>query len=266
MLGVTWGMIRANAAGWASAEVVAALTVGVALVGAFVVWERRAAQPMVSPAMFRSRTFTAANAVSFFMYAGLFGALFLMSQLLQTGLVYSPLQARIRLLPWTLPPMFLAPVAGTLAERYGPRPFMAAGLALQAIGYAWVATIASTSVDYLSLGAACTVAGIGTSFCFPTVAGAIMSSVPMTQAGVASGANSAIRELGGVIGVAVLAGVFIHHGAYTSPHAFIAGFVPAIWVAGGLSAAGLLAALATGARPRAAVGRAGVVDIQPEAA
>ena len=140
----------ANTAGWTSPEVMLALTAGVALVAAFIGWERHAEQPMISPALFRSRTFTAANGVSFFMYAGLFGALFLMSQLLQTGLGYSPLQAGIRLLPWTLPPMFIAPVAGALAERYGNRPFMVGGLALQAAGYAWVASIAAPSATTYS--------------------------------------------------------------------------------------------------------------------
>jgi nitrate/nitrite transporter NarK len=73
---------------------------------------------MIPPALFRTRIFSAANAVSFFMYAGLFGALFLMSQLLQTGFGYSPLQAGVRILPWTLPPMVIAPLAGTLADRH----------------------------------------------------------------------------------------------------------------------------------------------------
>lgn len=237
-LGLTWGLVRANTVGWTSSEALSAL--------------------------FRSRGFTAANGVSFFMYAGLFGALFLMSQLLQTGLGYSPLQAGIRLLPWTFPPMIVAPIAGVLADRYGNRPFMVLGLALQAAGYAWVAMIVAPGIDYLQLGVAFTVAGIGTSFCFPTVANAIMSAVPMQQAGVASGANSAIRELGGVLGVAVLASVFIHHGGYTNPRAFIQGFTPAVWVAVGLSALGIVAATLTGGqrRPREATALAAAV---PEA-
>ena len=152
-------------------------------------------------------------------HALLFGALFLMSQLLQTGLGYSPLQAGVRLLPWTLPPMIVAPIAGVLADRYGNRPFMVLGLALQAAGYAWVALIVAPGIDYSQLGVAFTVAGIGTSFCFPTVANAIMGAVPMPEAGTASGINSALRELGGVVGVTVLASVFIHHGGYTNQHA-----------------------------------------------
>jgi EmrB/QacA subfamily drug resistance transporter len=249
-LGLTWGLVRANTIGWTSSEVVSALAIGSILVAAFIAWELRAEHPMVPPSLFRSRSFAAANGVSFFMYAGLFGALFLMSQLLQTGLGYSPLQAGVRLLPWTLPPMFIAPIAGTLADRYGNRPFMVLGLALQATGLAWVATIVSPGVDYLQLGAAFTVSGVGTSFCFPTVANAIMGGVPMQEGGVASGTNSALRELGGVVGVAVLASVFSRHGGYTSPHAFIEGFTPAVWFAAGLSSIGIVAAALSGGRGR----------------
>jgi EmrB/QacA subfamily drug resistance transporter len=251
VLGLTWGLVRANSAGWTSSEVLSALVVGSVLVAAFIAWERRTENPMIPPALFRSRGFAAANGVSFFMYAGLFGALFLMSQLLQTSLGYSPLEAGIRLLPWSLPPMFIAPIAGTLADRYGNRPFMVLGLALQAVGYARVAMIAAPGVDYLQLGLAFTISGIGTSFCFPTVANAVMGSVPMKEAGVASGTNSALRELGGVVGVAILASVFASHGGYTSSHAFISGFTPAVWVAVGLSAVGVAAAVLTGGRHEA---------------
>ena len=251
--GVTWGLIRANAVGWGSAEVLGSLVAGVAFAAAFLHWERRSESPMIPVGLFRERTFASANAVSLFMYAGLFGALFLMSQYFQTCLGYSPIEAGVRLLPWSMPPMFIAPIAGTLADRYGNRPFMALGLALQASGLAWVALIASPDVSYVQIGIALTIAGTGTSFCFPTVANAIMGSVPMTEAGVASGTNSTIRELGGVLGVAVLATVFVRPGVYASPQTFVDGFVPALWVAVAFSAVGMLAALFAAPRRRARV-------------
>jgi EmrB/QacA subfamily drug resistance transporter len=247
-LGITWGLVRANAVGWGSAEVIATLLAGAALVGVFVAWERRTDTPMLPLGLFRDRTFASTNAVSFFMYAGLFGALFLMSQFFQTVLGYTPLEAGIRLLPWAAPPMIVAPIAGVLADRYGNRPFMALGLALQAIGLAWVATIAAPDVGYAQLGAALAIAGIGTSFCFPTVANAIMGSVPLSEAGVASGANSTIRELGGVLGVAVLASVFARNGVYSSHATFVEGFSAALWVAVGFSGLGVIAALLTAPR------------------
>jgi EmrB/QacA subfamily drug resistance transporter len=249
-LGITWGLVRASSVGWGSAEVVVTLLAGIGLIGAFLSWERRSARPMLRIELFRQPTFAGANAVSFFMYAGLFGALFLMSQFLQTCLGYSPLEAGVRLLPWVLPPMFIAPIAGMLADRYGNRPFMTLGMTLQAIGLGWVALVATPSVSYPELAAAFTVAGVGTSFCFPTVANAVMGSVPLSEAGVASGTNSMLRELGGVFGVAVLASVFARHGVYTSHRTFVDGFSQALWVAVAFSGLGAVAAVFTAARPR----------------
>jgi EmrB/QacA subfamily drug resistance transporter len=245
-LGLTWGLVRGNAAGWASAEVLGTLAAGAVLVYAFLAWERRTRTPMLPLSLFRERGFAGANAVSFCMYAGLFGALFLMSQFLQIALGHSPLGAGLRLLPWTAAPMLIAPLAGTLADRYGNRPFMVLGLAMQALGLAWVATIAAPGMGYGELAIALTVAGTGTSLCFPTVANAVMGSVPLAEAGVASGANSALRELGGVFGVAVLAAVFSHGNVYQSPAAFAHGFTQALWVAAGLSALGIVAAVLSG--------------------
>jgi EmrB/QacA subfamily drug resistance transporter len=250
VLGLTWGLVRANTVGWGSAEVAATLFAGAALVAAFLAWERRARSPMLPLELFRYRGFSAANAVSFFMYAGLFGTLFLMAQFLQNALGYSPLQAGIRLLPWTATPMLVAPIAGGLADRFGNRPFLVLGMAMQAIGLGWVALIATPDVSYLELGIALTIAGVGTSLCWPTIANSVMGSVPPQEAGVASGANSSLRELGGVFGVAVLAAVFTRQGVYESPQAFVDGFEPALLVGAGLTAVGIIAALLVPGRSR----------------
>jgi EmrB/QacA subfamily drug resistance transporter len=249
-LGITWALVRANTVGWGSVEIGGSLVAGVALIGAFLEWERRAKTPMLPLALFRDRTFASANAVSFFMYAALFGTLFLMAQFLQIALGYSPLGAGLRLLPWTGAPMLVAPIAGALSERYGTRPFMAGGLALQTIGLGWIALIAKPGMGYGELGAALTVAGIGISMCFPTVATAVMSSVALPEAGIASGTNSMLRELGGVLGIAVLASVFARPGVYHSPQVFIDGFTSALWVGVGLSAVGVVAALLAPGRRR----------------
>jgi EmrB/QacA subfamily drug resistance transporter len=248
--GLTWGLVRASSAGWASAEVLASLAAGALLLGAFVAWERSTPSPLPL-SLFRSRTFSGANAVSFFLYAGLFGALFLMSQFFQNALGESPLSAGLHLLPWTATPMVVAPIAGALADRFGNRPFMVIGLALQALGFAWIASIAQPGMGYAQLGVALTISGIGTSFCFPTVANAVLSAVPPKEAGVASGTNSALRELGGVFGVAVLASAVSSSGLYHSPQVFTDGFTKALWIATGFSAAGIVAALlARAPKPR----------------
>jgi EmrB/QacA subfamily drug resistance transporter len=242
--GLTWGLIRANSVGWGSVQTIAALALGGALVAAFLRWERTTPTPMLSAQLFRSRGFNAANGVSFFMYASLFGVLFLMMQFLQTALGYSPLQAGLRTLPWTGAPMLVAPIAGALADRFGNKPFMLVGLALQAAGLGWIAAIAKPGMSYAPLAVALGVAGIGISLCFPTVANAVVGSVPSTEVGIASGTNSALREIGGVFGVAILATVFAHPGDYSSVQTFIDHFKNAVWFGAAFSAVGILAAAA----------------------
>jgi EmrB/QacA subfamily drug resistance transporter len=239
---VTWALVRANDVGWGSSEVLVPLASGIALVAGLLSWERRAPSPMLPLELFRRRGFATANAVTFFMYAGLFGALFLMTQLLQTALGHSPLAAGALMLPWTAAPGIVSPIAGTLADRVGNRPFMVVGLAMQAIGLAWIAAAATSSVSYLELGPAFAIAGVGIGMVFPTVANAVLGSVPLAEAGVASGTSSTIRELGGVFGVAVLAAVFARHGVYSSPRLFVEGFRAALWVGVGLTVIGALAA------------------------
>jgi EmrB/QacA subfamily drug resistance transporter len=247
-LGLTWGLIRASSIGWSNSETVVALVLGAAMVTAFLAWERRTAAPMLSPKLFRSRQFNAANAVSFFMWASLFGVLFLMMQFLQTALGYSPLQAGLRTLPWTGAPMLVAPIAGVLADRIGNRPLLLTGLALQAVGLGWIAAIASPGMSYTWLAVALGLAGIGISLCFPTVANAVVGSVPAAEMGIASGTNSALREIGGVFGIAILASVFAHSGVYSSPSAFIDHFTHAVWLGAAFSAVGILAAAAVPSR------------------
>jgi len=205
---------------------------------------------MLSLALFRRARFSAANVVSFLMYAGLFGAVFLMSQFFQSAQHHTPLETGVRLLAWTAPPMVVSPLAGKLADRYGNRPFMAAGMGLQGIGLGWIALTVTAHIGYPTMGIALLVAGTGTALVFPTVANEVVATVPETEIGIASGTNSALRELGGVFGVAVLAAVFTRPGVYTSASTFVDGFKPALWVGAAFSALGVLAALSTLRRRR----------------
>ncbi|HEX5617995.1 MAG TPA: MFS transporter [Solirubrobacteraceae bacterium] len=251
-LATVWGLVRGNEAGWGSAEVVASLTAGVLLAVAFVVWERRAREPMLPLALFRSRHFSAGNAAIFLTFASLFGAVFFFAQLLQTGLGYGPLDTGLRLLPWTATFITVAPVAGALADRIGERPLMVTGLSLQAFGLAWVALIADPSMDYTQLLAPFIVAGVGVSMAIPAAQNSVVASVPDAALGKAAGANSMMRELGGVFGIAIAVAVFAAAGSYASPSAFVDGFAPATAVGAALALFGAVVGLALPGRRRAA--------------
>jgi EmrB/QacA subfamily drug resistance transporter len=250
LFALAWAPVRAPSAGWGSAEVLLSLTVGAVLVAAFLWWESRTRYPMLPLGYFRRRGFATANGVVFCQFVSLLGSLFMLTQFFQTGLGQSPLEAGLRILPWTAMPMLVAPVVGVLADRLGFRIFMTLGLVLQAAGLAWVAAVAEPGRGYGALVGGLVVAGIGISMCFPTVAGAVVTSVPDEDSGVAAGANSALRELAGVFGVAIAAAVFAAQGGYASPSAFVDGFRPALYVCAALAAVGVLAAVWAPGAPR----------------
>jgi EmrB/QacA subfamily drug resistance transporter len=244
LLAIVWALVNANSAGWTSFRTVGALVGGTAVTALFVVWELRADAPMLPMRFFRSRAFSAANAASLCMWFGMFGSIFLLAQFLQTAQGYSPLAAGVRLLPWTAVPLVVAAPAGILAERLGGRALMAVGLALQAVALAWIAAIASPTVSYVVAIWPFIVAGVGMAMFFAPSSFVILGAVRTEEEGQASGVNNAIRELGGVFGVAVLAGVFVAYGGYGSPQSFTDGMVAAAWVGAGVLAVGAVVSLA----------------------
>jgi EmrB/QacA subfamily drug resistance transporter len=249
--GIVWGLVRGNAAGWDSLEVVGALAAGVLLVGAFIARELRAPEPMLPIRFFRSRAFSAGNAAIFLTFASLFGAVFFFAQMLQTALGYGPLDAGLRLIPWTITFITVAPVVGALADRFGERPFMVGGLTLQALGMGWIALIADAGLTYSEFVLPSVVAGIGVSMAIPAAQNSVVGSFALEDVGKAAGANSMMRELGGVFGVATAAAVFAAAGSFASADAFLDGFAPAIAVVAALSLAGAIVALALPGRRRA---------------
>jgi MFS family permease len=184
------------------------------------------------------------------MFFGMFGSIFLLSQFLQTVQGYSPLDAGLRTLPWTAMPIFVAPIAGALSDRIGGRPLLVTGLALQAGALAWLAQLGAADVAYASLVPPFLMAGVGMGLFFAPIANVVLSAVRPHEEGQASGANNAIRELGGVFGVAVLAAVFAGYGGYESAQAYVDGLRPAIWIGAIVVGLGALAALALPRRQR----------------
>jgi EmrB/QacA subfamily drug resistance transporter len=250
--GIVWGLVRGNSAGWGSLEVVGALAAGLLLVGAFIARELQAPEPMLPMRLFRSRAFSAGNAAIFFTLASLFGAVFFFAQMLQTALGYGPLDAGLRLMPWTITFITVAPVVGRLVDRFGERPFMVAGLSLQALGMGWIALIADPGLTYGEFVLPSVVAGVGVSMAIPSAQNSVVGSVAHDDVGKAAGANSMMRELGGVFGIAVAVAVFGGAGSFASPEAFLDGFAPAIGVVAALSLAGAIVAVALPGRRRAA--------------
>lgn len=253
VFGIVFGIVRAQALGWTSPTVLVALAGGVALLAAFVGWERRAPEPLLPMRFFKRRAFSATSGVSLAMFFGVFGSIFLLAQFFQTAQGFTPLEAGLRTLPWTGMTMVVAPLAGILSDRVGSRPLMALGLALQAGALAWLAAVATPTVPYGELVAPFVAAGAGMALVFAPAANAVLSSVRTEEAGQASGATNTIREIGGALGVSVLSTVFAGAGSYASPQAFVDGLRAALWVGVAVLAAGAaVALLVPGRRSQAA--------------
>jgi EmrB/QacA subfamily drug resistance transporter len=244
LFGIVWGLVRGNSVGWSSPQIVASLVAGAILVAAFVAWERRAESPMLPLELFRNRAFSLANTASLLMSFGMFGSIFFLSQFFQTVQGYTPLGSGLRILPWTAMPMLIAPIAGALSDKIGGQRLMGAGLTLQAAGLGWIAAISTPTTAYVDLIGPFVVSGIGMSLFFAPVANVILSSVRPEREGQASGANNALRELGGVFGVAVLAAVFAHVGGYRTAESFTHGMNVSVWIGAAVVFAGAVAAFA----------------------
>jgi EmrB/QacA subfamily drug resistance transporter len=242
LTGIVWGLVRGHGQGWTSTEIVTALTAGAIVFALFVLWELRAAEPMLPMRFFRNRVFALANVASLLMFFGMFGSIFLLSQFFQTVQGYSPLGSGLRILPWTIMPMFVAPIAGALSDKIGGARLMGIGLTLQAGGLGSLAAISTPSTPYWELVAPFMVSGIGMAMFWAPVANVVLAAVRPEEEGQASGAQNAIRELGGVFGVAVLASVWSHYGSYSSGQAFVDGMLPALWIGAAVVFLGAVAA------------------------
>jgi predicted MFS family arabinose efflux permease len=245
VLGLVWGTVRGESAGWTSAEVLGGFAAGVVMLAAFGWWERRTDHAMVPLAFFRNRTFSAANSAGFFLSAALFSAVFFLSQYMQAVLGSAPLKAGLQLLPWTATLFVVGPIAGRLVERVGERPLVVIGMALQTAGMFWVSRGAD---HYWGLVVPLVVTGCGISLAMPAAQSAAMAALPREAVGIASGIYSMNRQLGGAAGVAVLGSVFTAAGGYTGD-----GFARALAGCGVLSLLGAVSGLAIAARRRAEV-------------
>jgi EmrB/QacA subfamily drug resistance transporter len=271
LFGLVYGLVQGNSHGWTSTGVLASFGIGVSALAAFVWWELRIEEPMLPLRLFAQRAFAAVNLTAMFFSFGMFGAIFFLSQFLQTVQGYSPLSAGLRVLPWTGVMMLLAPLVGSLINRVGAKPLVVTGLALQTTGLLWLGLLVNAGTPYVDMIVPFVVAGVGMTLFFVPLASLVLGSVPASLEGVASGTNSAFRELGGVLGIAVLGAVFSSSGGYSSTHAFVHGFTPAIEVGAAVVFLGMVTALlipgarrARAARPSLEVAADGGVDVPLE--
>ncbi|MFI1564075.1 DHA2 family efflux MFS transporter permease subunit [Streptomyces sp. NPDC020490] len=266
LFGIVYGLVRGPADGWTSPLVLTGLLAGAALVVGFVLYSTRAANPMLPMRLFRSRAFSGINAASLLMFLGMFGSIFLLSQYMQGVLGYSPTEAGLRMLPWTGMPMLVAPIAGILSDRVGGRPVVATGLLLQAAGLGWMAAVATADASYAVQLPGLIVSGIGMALYFAPAANLVMSSVLPGEQGIASGANNALREVGGALGIAVMSSIFSAQGGYESGQSFVDGLRPALATGSAMVALAAVAALLIPARRRAGQLPGGRTEPAPAAA
>lgn len=257
VVAVVWALTRAGDIGWTAAETVGTLVTGAVMMVAFLGWEQRTAAPMVPLRLFANREFAMGNIATYFLHGATFAAAFFITQEFQMARGYSPLAAGVRLLPFFGTPMIVAPVAGALSDRIGRRPVMVAGLALQALGFTWVAARGSLGTGWIELDLALLVAGIGVSMALPTVPTTVLDAVAAEEMGKAAGINYMIQRFGTVFALAIASAVFSAHGRLGTPATVTAGFRPAMWTCAGFALLALLAAVAltsprqvsTGAEP-----------------
>ncbi|MFF6995464.1 MFS transporter [Streptomyces sp. NPDC008313] len=252
MFALVWALVRSGTAGWGSAEVLGALAAGAVTLAAFAARQATAAHPMLPTRLLRQPAFAGGNLSTLLLTASLFGTVFFLAQYLQIALGYSPLDAGLRFLPWTATLFFVAPVAGRMQDRIGPRALICAGLFLQGAGLLWVGVNAHQHQGYTDSVAALVLSGVGTSMAMPAQQTAVMTAVSPALMGKAAGTFNTVRQLGGALGIAVMAAVFGAAGGEQSPGAFADGFSAAVIVAAALAFAGSACGLLAPGRHRTA--------------
>jgi EmrB/QacA subfamily drug resistance transporter len=247
LFGIVLGLIRGDSVGWTNPQILAGFSGGAVALALFVLREARTDHPMLPLQIFRGRAFPLINLASMLMFFGMFGSVFFLAQTFQLIWGYSPLASGVRMLPWTAMPMVLAPLAGMLSDRIGGRSIVAVGLMFEAGALGWLADVTTVSVPYTHLLPGLILGGIGNALFFAPIANMVFSSVRRHEEGIASGVNNAIREFGGVLGIAVMGAIFAARGGYgptrtLSPaQHFLNGVQPAVWTGAAMLAAASLA-------------------------
>jgi MFS family permease len=229
VFGIVFGIVRGNAVGWTSAQVLTGLVGGGLLLIAFLAWETRAKEPLMPLRLFRNRSFSAANGVAFTFSLGIFGAIFILIQFLQVVQGKSALVAGVMTMPWTMAPLVVAPLTGFIAPRVGTRALIVTGTTFMAAGLAWIAITMTPTVAYSTMVPAFVLAGVGMGLVFAPSASAVLAGMRPGDHAKATGTNSTLREVGVALGVALLTAVFTGAGGELTPTGYTDAAIPAIW-------------------------------------
>ncbi|MGE7387600.1 MFS transporter [Streptomyces sp. NPDC004126] len=247
VVAAVWGIVQAADHGWTQSTTLIGLGVAVVLAVAFIMNERRSASPLIPLHMYRVPAFVLSNVVSITMYFGVFGSIFFLSQFLQGPMGFSPFEAGLRTLPWTVAPMIVVPAAMGFVDRIGGGVLQAVGCALQGLGLGWIALIVTPDVGYGAMVPALALAGIGMGLVFAGNPATVISAVRESEHNKASGANNTSREFGGALGVAALTAVFSRQfagaGTGDAQAAFTDSLQSALWIGTAVVLLGAVSAL-----------------------
>ncbi|MFL5912343.1 MAG: MFS transporter [Gaiellaceae bacterium] len=250
LFALSYALIEANTYGWTSGRILGAFGVAAVSLAAFVLLERHQRLPMLDLSLFRNRGFSGANGVMLLVGLAMFGVFFYVSLYLQQVLGYSPTQAGASFLPWTLLIILLAPHAGRLSDRFGPRPFVSSGMAIVAVSL-FLFSRMGAHTTWWGLLPAMILGGVGMSAAMAPTTAAAMASVRADKAGVGSAVLNSMRQVGGSLGIAVM-GAIVASGISSSlashhsqADAFVSGFRHATTVAAFIALAGAVLAAST---------------------
>ncbi|MCH7789557.1 MAG: MFS transporter, partial [Acidobacteria bacterium] len=203
LVALVYGIIEGPEIGWSSAGTLGAFSIAVIGLVAFVVWELRSQAPMLDPRFFKQREFSLGALTISLAFFGLFGMFFVLTQFFQFVQGHSPLGAGLRILPYAIVLLIVAPRSAGLADKFGPRKVIGAGLAVASIGFVGLA-LSRPDTPYPMTALALVIVAAGVGVLMPPSTTAIVASLPEDKAGVGSAVNDLTREVGGLIGIAVI--------------------------------------------------------------
>lgn len=241
---LVYALVDANDAGWGSAQTIVLLAAAAALIGAFVVIERRSRAPLVPFSIFRARTLTGANLVGLLVGASLFSMFYFISLYMQQVLGYSAIKAGVSYLPLAVSIILSAGIASQLVTRVGFKPVLATGVTLIAAGLVWFSRVSVDGSFAADILGPSLLAAVGLGFSFVPVTIAAVSGIPDHEQGLASGLINTSQQIGGALGLATLAAVSISvTGSSLNPATLTDGFRAAFLAGAGFALLGLLATL-----------------------